>query len=65
MLDQIYDSAIDTVEDKSVWWGAAGAAAGGAIVVQQRFSMLPAVATILGCHYLGHFTYSAINPKSW
>ena len=65
MLDQIYDSLIDTAEDRSVLWGAGGAAAGGALAVQQRFSMLPAVATILGGHYLGHFAYSAMNPKSW
>ena len=66
MLDQIFDSAVLTAEDKSVWFGAVGAAAGGALAVQQEFTMLPAIGSILAGHYLGHFTYSAMNPsKSW
>ena len=65
MLDQIFDSAVDTAEDKSVWFGDAGAAAGGALAIQMEFTMLPAIGSILAGHYLGHFTYSAMNPKSF
>ena len=64
MLDQIFDSAVGTAESKAVWFGAAGSAAGAAIAVQQNFSLIPTIASVLGGHYLGHTLYSAINPPS-
>ena len=65
MLDEIFDSALSTAEDKSVWWGAGGSALGGALAVQQRFTMLPAIGSILAGHYLGHFAYGVLNPKTF
>ena len=64
MLDQIFTSAVDTAESKAVWFGAAGASVGAAVAVQQQFSLLPTIASVLGGHYLGHTLYSAINPPS-
>ena len=54
MLDQIFDSAVGTAESKAVWFGAAGASVGAAVAVQQQFSLLPTIASVLGGHYLGH-----------
>ena len=65
MFDQIFDGAIDTAESGAVWYGAAGAGAGAALAIQQEFTMLPAIATVLGGHYAGHWLHASMNPKSY
>ena len=65
MLDQIFDSAVNTAEDKSVWFGAAGACGGAALAVQQGYTLLPTIGCVLTGHYAGHLLYSSMNPKSW
>lgn len=66
MLDEIFDGAVSTAESGAVWFGAGGACAGGALAIQQRFSMLPAIGSILAGHYLGHTLYASMYPsKSW
>ena len=65
MFDQIFDGAVDTAESGAVWYGAAGAGLGVGIAVQQEFTMLPAVATVLGGHYAGHWLHTSMNPKKY
>ena len=65
MFDQIFDGAEETATSAAVWYGAAGAGAGAALAIQQEFTMLPAIATVLGGHAAGHWLHASMNLKSY
>ena len=65
MFDQIFDGAEEAATSGAVWYGAAGAGAGAALAIQQEFTMLPAIATVLGGHYAGHWLHASMNPKKY
>ena len=65
MFDQIFEGAEETATSGGVWFGAAGAGIGAGIAVQQEFTMLPAIATVLGGHDMGHWVHASMYPKKY